>query len=81
MADQDANRIEDAINEALKTLDGHRDGDILVEWALIAYVVNPEDEEADGYPMLFSNGEIATYKARGLFETALHMLNTGRVNE
>ncbi len=69
--DPNSDLIEMALTEVLKNLDGHTDGDILVEWVLVAYVSNPDEEKGSGYPMLYSNGDIPTYRARGLLHTAL----------
>lgn len=63
--------IEVALNKALQHIEGHEDGDLLVEWVLVAYVANPDEEKGGGYPMLYSNGNIPTYRARGLLETGL----------
>lgn len=68
--------IETALNEAIKGFEEHDDGDILVEWVLVAYVTNPEQELGDRYPVLYSNGTIPTYRARGLLTTGLKLLDT-----
>jgi hypothetical protein len=72
---QASDKIEAAINEGLKSNEGHVEGDLLIEWVVIAYVTNPDQEEGSGYPMFFSNGDIPTYRARGLLETALLKLH------
>jgi hypothetical protein len=38
---------------------------------LIAYVTNPDKEKGSAYPMYYSNGDIPTYRARGLLATAM----------
>lgn len=63
--------VEAALNEALKTMEDHDDGDLLVEWVVVAYVSNPNEEKLSGYPMIYSNGNIPTYRARGLLTTGL----------
>lgn len=77
MNNEASDLIEKALNEALKLMfDDHRDGDILHQWVIIGHVSNIDSEAGDGYPMLFSNGHIPTYAARGLLHTGLMMLNT-----
>lgn len=63
--------IEKALTEVISQEEDTEEGDMLVEWAVIAYVSNPASEKGSAYPMYFSNGEIPTYRARGLFVTAL----------
>ncbi len=65
--------IEAAINAALPNLDGHEDGDMLIEWVVVAYVENASSDEA-GYPMLYSNGEMPSHRVRGLLETGLYKI-------
>ena len=66
--------IETALNSVLSENEEWEDGDILIEWAVIAYVDNPQSEKGTAYPMFFSNGEIPGYRARGLFLTGLEYL-------
>lgn len=66
----DSALIESALVEAIQHLDGHEDGDILVEWVAVCYVTNI-DEDMSGYPMLVSNDDMPTYRLRGLLHTAL----------
>lgn len=73
--------IEDALNEAIKTSADHDDGDFLVEWVAIAYVTNPDKEKGSGYPMFFSNGDLATHRARGLYTTALMYLGQAEMDD
>ena len=76
MANSEASdMIEKAINLGMKSNKGHDDSDILVEWVVVAYVANPDNEKGSAYPMFFSNGDIPTYRARGLLTTALLKLN------
>jgi hypothetical protein len=63
--------VEAALNQAIQSNTDHEDGDLLLDWVLIAYVSNPDAEKRSGYPMLFSNGDMPTYRARGLLTTAL----------
>ena len=72
---QESDLVEMALNEAIKTMENHDDGDILVEWVLVAFVTNPEREKGDAYPMLVSNGYIPSYRVRGLLHTALLSYN------
>jgi hypothetical protein len=72
--DKESDLVEAALNEAIKGLDGHDDGDLLIEWVLVAFVANAEEEKGSGYPMLFSNGDIPLYRARGLLMTGLSKL-------
>lgn len=67
--------IEQVLNQVLPTMEGHEEGDILVEWVLVAYVENVNNDDEHGYPMLYSNGNMPTYRARGLLETALNKIN------
>lgn len=73
--DEVSDKIEAVLNEVLTKEDDYEEGDILVEWVVIAYVTNPDSEKESAYPMLFSNGEIPTYRARGLLTTGLMYLN------
>jgi hypothetical protein len=73
--DNASDLVELALNEAITQLDGYEDGDLLVEWVLVAYTTNPDKESASAYPMLYSNGELPTYRARGLLATGLKMLD------
>ncbi len=70
-----SDRIEQTLNEVLPTLEDHEEGDLLVEWMLIAYVDNADQEKESAYPMLYSNGNMPTYRARGLLATALNDLS------
>jgi hypothetical protein len=63
--------IEAAINAALPHLEGSDDRDILIDWVVIAYVTNPDPEEGSGYPMMFSNGNMPSYRAIGLLNMAM----------
>lgn len=72
---QMSDKVEAALNRVLPHLDGHSDGDLLVEWVVVAYVANPDKEEGSGYPMLYSNGTMPTYRVRGLLSTAMIHLN------
>jgi hypothetical protein len=74
-----SDKIESVINEHIVTMDGHRDGDILVEWAVICFVTNQDEEKGDAYPIVFSNGRMPTYRARGLFHTALKGLDDSTI--
>lgn len=77
MANNEASdQIEMAINKAMPTLEDYEEGDILVEWVVIAYTNNPDKEKGGAYPTFYSNGDIPTYRARGLLETALLSLPT-----
>lgn len=68
--------IEAALEKALELIfEDHEIGDMLHEWVIIAHVANVDPEKGDGYPMLFSNGKVPTYAARGLLHTGLRMLN------
>lgn len=70
-----SNQIEKVLNEAIAEMEDYEDGDILVEWAVVCFVTNPNQDKEDSYPMLFSNGTIPTYRARGLFTTAMKFLD------
>lgn len=74
MEDREAsNVIETALLQVIPENENWEEGDMLVEWALIAYVANPNTDDSS-YPMYFSNGSMATHHARGLLVTGLHML-------
>ena len=73
--DKASDFIEEALNKVIQTAEDYDDGDILVDWAVICYVTNPDKEKGSGYPMYFSNGDIPMYRARGLFTTGLFYLN------
>jgi len=73
--DVTSDKIEAVLNEMLPTLEDYEEGDILIEWAVICYVSNPDSEKQSGYPMLFSNNDIPSHHARGLYRTALRYLD------
>ncbi len=66
--------VEEALNKALPMLDGYDENDILVDWVVVAYVDSTSPDGVSGYPMLFSNGDMPGYKARGLLRTGLTKL-------
>jgi hypothetical protein len=68
-------KIEETLNEVMSMDEDWEEGDILVEWALIGYIDNPDSEKESAYPIFYSNGEMAKHRARGLFTTALYFLN------
>lgn len=70
-----SNVIEKALNTVISENKDWEEGDMLVEWVVVAYVTNPESERGSAYPMYFSNGEIPTYRARGLLTTGIKVLN------
>lgn len=63
--------VEKALNEVIHLIEDHEDGDLLVDWVVVAYVTNSDPEKTSGYPMIFSNGDMPTYRARGLLTTGL----------
>ncbi len=67
--------VEKALREAIGLMDDHEDGDILIDWMVITFVDNANNDEGNAYPMLFSNGDMPTYRARGLLHTGLKFLN------
>lgn len=66
--------IEAAINSALPNLDDHKEGDMLLDWIVVAYVANADPEAGSGYPMLFSNGNMPSYRAIGLLTMGMVQL-------
>jgi hypothetical protein len=77
-----SNIVEKALQEAITMMDGYDDGDILVEWALVAYVTNVSNEEnSEVYPTMFSNGSMATHRAVGLFHAGIDMITGGGVKK
>lgn len=68
--------IEAAISKALESNEGYDPNDIIVDWVAIAYVANPDTEVGNGYPTFYSNGEMANYRARGLFMQGVIGLGT-----
>lgn len=74
-AKERSNQIEAVLNEVIPEIEGYEEGDILVEWIVVAYVTNPGDEEgAAAYPLIYSNGVMPYYRARGLLVTGLEYL-------
>lgn len=72
MSAKDAsNKVESAINSVLPEMEDHAEGDLLVDWVLVAYVTNPDNENQSAYPMLWSNGEMPVYRAIGLLRVGL----------
>lgn len=71
MTDKEASDlIEAALNQVIASLEDYEEGDILGDWILVAHTSNPEAVKGESYPMFFSNGHMATYRARGLLSTA-----------
>ena len=70
-----SNIIEEAINKACEISEGHEDGDILIEWALVAYITNPNRpvDTQEVYPVFYSNGNMPTHRAVGLFQAGIDM--------
>lgn len=66
--------VEAALVEAIKGLDGTEDGDLLMDWVVVCFVANPEKETGNGYPMLYSNGELPNYRAKGLLMQGLDQI-------
>ena len=75
MASEASDKIEAALNEAIKTSEDHDDGDFLVDWVVICYVTNPEKEKGSGMPMFLSNGDMPYYRLRGLLSSGLFYVN------
>lgn len=71
---KNADKVEKVLQEVMFEMDDSEEGDLLIDWIVIAYVTNPDDEKDSAYPMLYSNGEMPTYRARGLLETGLVLL-------
>ena len=69
-----SDKVEAVLNSVMHEDEDFEEGDILVDWMVIAYVDNTDREKASAYPMLFSNGEMPTYRARGLLMTGLKFL-------
>ena len=70
-AKEASNLIEATLTEAVQHIEDHEDGDLLLDWVVVAFVANPDKEKRSGYPMFFPNGEMPDYRARGLLHTAL----------
>lgn len=71
--------VEAALNQAIKLVPDGEEGDLLVDWVVVCFVANPDEEKTSGYPMLFPNGDIPTYRARGLLNTGLAKLNAAEL--
>ena len=71
---KNADKVEKLLQEVISDMEDTEDGDLLLDWIVIAYVDNPDDEKNSAYPMLYSNGEMPTYRARGLLDTGLVLL-------
>lgn len=69
--DKSSDLVEAALNKVLKDIEDHEEGDMLIDWVMVCYVTNVDKEKTSGYPMLFSNGDMPAYRARGLLTTAL----------
>lgn len=72
---ENSDKIEKVLAEVMFEMEDHEAGDLLVDWIVVAYVTNPDNEKESAYPMLYSNGEMPTYRARGLLATGLKFLN------
>lgn len=64
-------KVEAVLNEVLSEQEDWEEGDILVDWVVVCYLANPDKDLGGSYPMLFSNGEMPTYRIRGLLKTAM----------
>jgi hypothetical protein len=71
--------IEAALNQVLHSLEDYEESDIVTDWVLVAHTANPEKEKGGGYPMFYSNGNLADYRARGLLTTGLIFLEYGQI--
>jgi hypothetical protein len=78
---KESDLVEAALNEAIKDLDGYKDGDLLVDWAVVCFVAGPDKEAGSGYPMLFSNGDLPNYRAKGLLVQGLDILRRNEIFE
>jgi hypothetical protein len=67
---ESSDKVEAVLNTVLAEMEDYEEGDILVEWVVVAYVANPDDTKNSAYPMLYSNGEMPTHRVRGLLATA-----------
>ena len=63
--------IEAALNQAIESNEGYDPGDILLDWVVVAYVANPDEEKGGGYPLFYSNGEMPRYRVKGLLTEGL----------
>jgi hypothetical protein len=63
--------IEATLNQVIQSNEGHEDGDMIVDWVMVAYVTNPDEYKTSGYPMFVSNNDMPSYRVRGLLVTAL----------
>lgn len=63
--------IESALLKVLTEEDDYEEGDVLIEWVLVSYVTNPDEDKMSAYPIYMSNGTMATHRVRGLLSTAL----------
>jgi hypothetical protein len=70
-----SDKVEAVLNAHLSEMEDHAEGDILVDWVMVAYVTNPDSERQSAYPLLWSNGEIPVYRAIGLLRVGLMSLN------
>lgn len=66
--------IETALSEAMTINEDYTEGDILVEWAVVAFVTNPDREKKHAFPMWFSNGELPQHHAIGLLQHGILQL-------
>lgn len=71
MASEASDLIEEALNKAMQLNEDYEEGDIIIDWVLVSFAANPDVDKSNAYPTFFSNGEIPTYRARGLLTTAL----------
>jgi hypothetical protein len=69
-----SDKIEETIRSVLPEAADYEEGDFLVDWVLVTYVSNPDEEKASGYPMLVSNGELAYYRVLGLLNIGIDKL-------
>jgi hypothetical protein len=72
-----SDKIEEAINQVISEFGDYREGDLLGDWVLVAHTSNPDKDKGGSYNMIYSNGDIATYKAKGLLSTAMVYLDLG----
>ena len=66
-----SNLIEAALYQAITSNADYDAGDILLDWVVVAYVANPDEEKGGGYPLFYSNGQMPHYRVRGLLTEGL----------
>jgi hypothetical protein len=70
MSDKASQILETAINTVLQENEDYVEGDLLMDWVVICYVDNADEDAKLGYPRFVSNNSLPPHRLLGLLEYA-----------